>query len=617
MQIRLQSSLQRQEAERESLLRDYVLRREALLVSVLGGDLEAELERLRRVQQKLPLPPPLWSAGPFDKARVAAALPSACWEGLCEAGASRGERRPFACKGCPLAARWQPLLEALAFVPRSWWAAFLRGVDFPSAHRMLPRSLAPPRDAANTNAHRTAPLRSLDEADPTEGEALAVADDDGVAASADEQGVEALVLENAEGTEGRDEELAASLRRLSPASPSKAWAAKKKGSLQWTAVVAPDVVEEEAVVDYSAVLCPHALSYSLQKRASLQNAGVASADFWDPAKEARAKEEKEEGGEKENNFLPSERSGEAAETKDFAAAGEEGGLDPTAVWSGELKALPLAVLSRLFKSLELKASVADPRVSASLCVECSEALARLLALHRAQAPLVAALNASVKHQRVILQHIRRQQQQGQADDEAQRGRSACSGGGVCSEETLRGDLFLPPALESTAAEGARQGAAFASKKRRAMHSAETEGAFAVVARRSLSHLFALHSNFLASPLAQRAAFEGGHLASVKFFAEKAAKRQAARRDSQEESLATDASVEDFRKEVAQRRADAEALLPLCDPRLGDGEQSAASDVPAVFVEDLACGVACQHGALLPSSCQRGKAPLRVLVGSAV
>ncbi|PHJ20784.1 ubiquitin carboxyl-terminal [Cystoisospora suis] len=77
------------------------------------------------------------------------------------------------------------------------------------------------------------------------------------------------------------------------------------------------------------------------------------------------------------------------------------GVDPLCIWTGEAKALPTAVLSSVFSSFNLSASIPDPRAVPNLCCLCSAALSGLVDFFSEQQRSVEAMLEALKEQKVI------------------------------------------------------------------------------------------------------------------------------------------------------------------------------------------------------------------------
>lgn len=214
---RLFSRLREQE-ERTQLLTSFVLQQQSFISHLLRQQLPAALRQLELQRQ-------------HQETQQAFAVAAAVAETGDNFAADAVEKQQLL-----------PLLQQLAFVPKSWWASFVRGTDYPCVSLLLPQHLRPPRDSANSNSY-------LHSATDKSGKA-------GVATGPPPQqhqqeqqqhGDTQLELDDSDAVPQQHHVHQQQQHKKSP----------KRGSTAWTAAVCPEVLEEAGVVDYSSILCPH------------------------------------------------------------------------------------------------------------------------------------------------------------------------------------------------------------------------------------------------------------------------------------------------------------------------------------------------------------------------
>lgn len=222
---RLFSRLREQE-ERTQLLTSFVLQQQTFISHLLRQQLPAALRQLELQRQQ-------------QEAQQAFIVAAAAAETGDNFAADAAEKQQLL-----------PLLQQLAFVPKSWWASFVRGTDYPCVSVLLPQHLRPPRDNANSNSY----LHGA--ADKSGKAAAAAAAAPPQQQQHDQQGDIHLDMEESDTLQQQQGQQQVQQQQQQKKIP-------KRGSTAWTAAVCPEVFEEAGVVDYSSILCPHYIRRTL------------------------------------------------------------------------------------------------------------------------------------------------------------------------------------------------------------------------------------------------------------------------------------------------------------------------------------------------------------------
>ncbi|CDI85002.1 ubiquitin carboxyl-terminal hydrolase, putative [Eimeria praecox] len=342
---RLFSRLREQE-ERMQLLTSFVLQQQTFISHLLRQQLPAALRQLELQRQQ-------------QEAQQAFVVAAAAAEAGDNFAADAAEKQQLL-----------PLLQQLAFVPKSWWASFVRGTDYPCVSVLLPQHLRPPRDSTNSNSY-------LHSATDKAGKAAAAA----AAAAApppqqqqqeqQQQGDIHVDLEESDALQqGQQQAQQQQQHKKTP----------KRGSTAWTAAVCPEVLEEAGVVDYSSILCPHYIRHLQQQRRNGKRPSFWSAN--DPSSSSSS-------------------SSNSSNSSSNSAVGQPYGIDPLAVWSGEAKLVPVGVLKSIFAAVGLRASVETPLLQQAVCNRCAAALRGLADLSALQHREVDFFVSSAKQQHLI------------------------------------------------------------------------------------------------------------------------------------------------------------------------------------------------------------------------
>ncbi|OEH73964.1 ubiquitin carboxyl-terminal [Cyclospora cayetanensis] len=212
------------------LLTSFVLQQQAFLSHLLRQQLPAALRQLELLRQQL-------------EAQHAFAA----------AAAGDTERRDSAAADMAEKAQLLPIMQQLAFVPRSWWAAFIRGTDYPCVSVLLPQHARPLRDSSNTNSY----VQNFTDKGARAAAAVAV---HAVSAESPQQGQQ---QEQAALSSDSMQADFADSDHQQPLLPHQK-KGLKRGSSTWTASVCPEVLEEAGIVDYSSILCPHYIRRKLR-----------------------------------------------------------------------------------------------------------------------------------------------------------------------------------------------------------------------------------------------------------------------------------------------------------------------------------------------------------------